>query len=71
MFLAGGEIAGGKVHGDWTGLREADQYQGRDLKVTTDFRDVLGEILRKHLEFDVPKDFFPDYRFNRIKGLFA
>ena len=71
MFLLGGEVAGGKVHGKWGGLDEADLYQGRDLKVTTDFRDVFAEVLRSHFRFDVPRDFFPEYRPGRVKGLFG
>jgi uncharacterized protein (DUF1501 family) len=44
MLVAGGGIAGGKVHGDWPGLDPANLYQG-DLRVTVDYRSVLAEIL--------------------------
>ncbi len=71
MLLLGGGAKGGRIHGDWTGLRDKDLYQGRDLEVTTDFRDVLAEVLRHHFRFDVPKGFFPDYRAGRVKGLFG
>jgi len=70
MLLLGGRVAGGRIHGKWTGLRDKDLYQARDLKVTTDFRDVFAAVLREHLRFDVPKGFFPDYRSGRVKGMF-
>lgn len=70
MFLLGGTVQGGKVHGKWTGLAEKALYEGRDLPVTTDFRDVMAEVLRQHMKCDLPKDFFPNYKPNEIKGLF-
>jgi uncharacterized protein (DUF1501 family) len=44
MWLLGGGIRGGKVYGKWAGLEATQRYQGRDLAVTTDFRDVLGTV---------------------------
>ena len=70
MFLLGGGLKGGEVHGDWTGLRTDRLYQGRDLPVHWDFRDVIHTVLREHLDFKTPKDFFPDHRPKRLK-LFA
>src|ERR1700693_5012813 len=49
MFVMGGGIHGGKVYGDWPGLAEEQLNEGRDLALTTDFRDVLGELVSKHL----------------------
>jgi uncharacterized protein (DUF1501 family) len=48
MFVMGGDVKGGKVYGRWPGLNEGQLNEGRDLALTTDFRSVLGEILRKH-----------------------
>ncbi len=48
MFVMGGDVKGGKVYGRWPGLSEGQLNEGRDLALTTDFRSVLGEILRKH-----------------------
>src|SRR6201982_1931666 len=48
MFVRGGDVKGGKVYGRWPGLGEGQLNEGRDLALTTDFRSVLGEILRKH-----------------------
>jgi len=49
MWLLGGPVAGGKVHGRWPGLAPGSLYEGRDLAVTTDFRQVLTEVVQQHL----------------------
>jgi uncharacterized protein (DUF1501 family) len=49
MFLIGGPVKGGKVYGQWPGLKPEQRYEGRDLAVTTDFRDVFGEVIVSHL----------------------
>lgn len=51
-WLAGGAIAGGKVHGQWPGLGAGKLYQDRDLMPTTDLRAVLKGLLRDHLGVD-------------------
>lgn len=40
-LLAGGALKGGRVLADWPGLKQANLYEGRDLKPTTDVRTVL------------------------------
>lgn len=37
-ILAGGAMRGGKVYGQWPGVKESDLYQGRDLNPTEDIR---------------------------------
>src|SRR5213083_2044617 len=49
MFALGGPVNGGTVLGKWPGLDPASRFEGRDLAVTTDFRDLFGEILTRHL----------------------
>jgi uncharacterized protein (DUF1501 family) len=49
MLVLGGQVNGGRVYGDWPGLDADALYEGRDLGVTTDFRDVLAEVLAGHL----------------------
>jgi len=49
MFVLGGGVKGGKVYGRWPGLAPEQLNEGRDLKVTTDFRQVLGEAAFKTL----------------------
>jgi uncharacterized protein (DUF1501 family) len=52
MMLIGGAVRGGRVHGAWPGLGVEQRHEGRDLKVTTDFRDVFGELVMRHLGAD-------------------
>ena len=52
MMLIGGGVKGGAIYGDWPGLKESQRHEGRDLKVTTDFRDVFGEVVMRHLGAD-------------------
>ena len=49
MFVIGGSVKGGKVHGKWPGLAPEQLYEGRDLALTTDFRSVFTEIASQHL----------------------
>jgi len=42
MFVLGGPVKGGRVYGQWPGLGANQLYEGRDLAVTTDFRQVAG-----------------------------
>src|SRR5246500_5305318 len=49
MFVLGGPVKGGRVYGRWPGLDQSQLYQGRDLALTTDFRQVLGEMVYSHL----------------------
>jgi uncharacterized protein (DUF1501 family) len=63
MMIVGGTVKGGEVYGDWPGLKAENRFEGRDLNVTTDFRDVFGEIVVRHLGAD-PKtavQIFPGY----------
>ncbi len=47
MFVLGGKVKGGKVYGRWPGMAPEQLYQNRDLAITTDFRQVLGEAAFK------------------------
>ncbi len=49
MFVLGGSVKGGKVYGKWPGVANEQLNEGRDLTVTTDFRNVLGETAYKTL----------------------
>jgi uncharacterized protein (DUF1501 family) len=62
-FLAGGALRGGRVIADWPGLKQAQLYEERDLKPTTDLRAVLKGLLRDHLRVDeraLASTVFPD-----------
>jgi uncharacterized protein (DUF1501 family) len=71
MFAMGGDIHGGKVYGDWPGLEEEQLYEERDLNLTTDFRDILGELVAKQLGNPNLKSVFPGYTNPRFRGLIA
>ena len=49
MWVMGGQVAGGKVYGDWQGVADSALHEGRDLPVTTDFRAVLAQVAQRHL----------------------
>jgi uncharacterized protein (DUF1501 family) len=61
MFVMGGPVKGGKVYGRWPGLDQSQLYEGRDLAVTTDFRQVLGEAVYKHLGNKDINQVFPGF----------
>ena len=61
MFVIGGGVKGGKVHGTWPGLAREQLYEGRDLALTTDFRAVFANILTKHLGASTLDPVFPGY----------
>jgi uncharacterized protein (DUF1501 family) len=61
MFVMGGPVRGGKVYGQWPGLEKEQLYEQRDLALTTDFRDVLGELVARHLGNPTIADIFPGY----------
>jgi len=61
-LLTGGALKGGRVIADWPGLKEADLYEKRDLKPTTDLRAVLKGVLCDHLRVEeraLAADVFP------------
>ena len=73
MIAIGGGVRGGHVYGKWPGLAVEQRYERRDLAVTTDFRDVFGEIVVRHLGVADAKPIFPGYSISPSKfpGLFA
>ena len=61
MFVMGGGVRGGKVYGKWPGLEQEQLYEARDLALTTDFRDILGELVRGQLGNRDLSRVFPGY----------
>jgi uncharacterized protein (DUF1501 family) len=70
MFVLGGRVKGGKVYGQWPGLKPDDLNEGRDLALTTDFRDVFAEVAVRHLGAQRPGSIFPGFRVSpdRFRG---
>ncbi|MCU1384901.1 MAG: hypothetical protein JWL71_3598 [Acidobacteria bacterium] len=73
MLVIGGGVRGGRVYGRWPGLAVDTRYDGRDLAVTTDFRDVFAEVVSKHLGLRDVRQVFPGYASSPSKypGLFG
>ncbi len=73
MFVLGNSVRGGKVYGKWPGLNSDQLYEGRDLALTTDFRDVFGEIADRHLGNTNLKSVFPGYAIghDKFKGFLS
>src|SRR4029077_1332240 len=73
MMVIGGGVKGGHVYGKWPGLAVGQRYDGRDLAVTTDFRDVFGEIVTRHLGLRDARQVFPGFQMSetRFPGLFG
>ncbi|HEX8638789.1 MAG TPA: DUF1501 domain-containing protein [Pyrinomonadaceae bacterium] len=73
MLVLGGSVKGGTVFADWKGLRADQLNEGRDLAVTTDFRDVFGEVAYKHLGNKDLNKIFPGYKTNvsNYRGLLS
>jgi uncharacterized protein (DUF1501 family) len=65
MLLLGGAVKGKKVYGRWPGLAAEQRYEGRDLAVTTDFRDVLAEVVEKRLAL-APSTAIPSHSGTRL-----
>jgi len=61
FFALGGGVKGGKVYGKWPGLAPEQLNEGRDLKLTTDFRTVFSEVAVKHLGASRVEKIFPGY----------
>ena len=73
MFVIGNGVRGGKVYGQWPGLKSDQLNEGRDLALTTDFRDVFGEIAARHLGTSNLQTVFPGYATSeaKFKGFFG
>ena len=73
MFVIGNGVRGGKVYGQWPGLKSDQLNEGRDLALTTDFRDVCGEVASRHLGTSNLQTVFPGYASTptKFKGFLA
>jgi uncharacterized protein (DUF1501 family) len=73
MFVLGGPVRGGRVVGRWPGLAPEQRFEQRDLAVTTDFRDLFGEVVARHLGIQQLDVIFPGYDLQpaRFPGVLA
>jgi len=61
MLTLGGNVNGGQVFGAWPGLHNDQLYDHADLAVTTDYRQVLSELLSKRLGNSNIENVFPGF----------
>jgi uncharacterized protein (DUF1501 family) len=61
MMLMGQAVLGGRVHANWPGIDAGDLVNGIDLAVTTDYRDVVGEVLRLRCGNEQLQSVFPGF----------
>lgn len=69
MMVMGGNVQGGRVYGKWPGLEEGQLVGPGDLAATTDYRDVLSEILTKRLNNLAINAVFPDHNAQPVNVL--
>lgn len=70
MILMGAGVQGGQVHGLWPGLENKDLDQG-DLRITTDYRQILAEYLQVRRRETNVDSIFPDFDFSSAQGIFT
>jgi uncharacterized protein (DUF1501 family) len=66
MFILGNDVNGGLVHGQVPSLAIENLEDGRDLPVTTDFRNVFSEVAGRHLNIRQQNVLFPDWQGRHI-----
>ena len=64
MFTLGGNVNGGQVFGNWPGLHNDQLYDHADLAVTTDYRQVLSELMTTRLGNSNIEAVFPGFSGN-------
>ena len=69
MMLMGGGVNGNQVHARWPGIHPDVQEGPGDLVITTDYRNVLGEALRKRAKNPAIDQIFAGFEV-RETGLF-
>lgn len=69
ILALGGGLEGRRVVGSYGSLEPRRLYQGRDLPVDVDFREVFTDVLEGRFGFKPPEDFFPNWERRKRIGL--
>ncbi|MEE4331627.1 MAG: DUF1501 domain-containing protein [Wenzhouxiangella sp.] len=70
LMTAGGGVNGGQIYGDWPGLHPSALTDGQDLAVTTDFRQVLAELLARRFDVGDTSPIFAGWQPDPWHGIF-
>ncbi len=62
MMLMGGGTMGGQIYSKWPGLEDHQLDETGDLRVTTDYRDVLSEVVKNRMRNDNLSEVFVGYQ---------
>ena len=66
MFLMGGGVQGRQVYTDWPTLAPGSLDSDGDLAITTDYRDVMAELVQHRLNNTDLNFVFPNYKPNEL-----
>lgn len=69
MLALGGGVQGGRIYGSWPGLEPEQLHDGRDLKMTTDFRTVLSELVVRQMGNRDVATVFPGFTPANLPGI--
>jgi uncharacterized protein (DUF1501 family) len=69
MMVLGERVNGGRVLGRWPGLQTESLYERADLAVTTDYRQVVTEVIEKRTSNRKAVAVFPGFRPEPILGI--
>lgn len=64
-FVAGGSVRGG-IYGAWPGLTAQSLVRGRYLAHSVDFRNVMGDVLVRHLGNPDMADVLPGFNYQPV-----
>jgi uncharacterized protein (DUF1501 family) len=70
MMVMGAGVRGGRMYGDWPGLANDQLDSGADLDITTDYRNVLSDVLRHHMGQADTSAIFPQFEAAQV-GLYG
>ncbi len=75
VMVLGGQVRGGRILGAWPGLKTGQLAEGVDLAVTSDYRQVLSEVLTHQsgatASGAIAAAVFPSFKSGQPLGLFA
>jgi len=71
MMTFGAAVRGGSMYGKWPGLHNDALDAGADLAITTDYRNVLAELMAGHMGVADTGTLFPEFAPERVGFLRA